>query len=330
MTKARQIEKQAADWLARLDACGELPDRDRIDIGQLRSPGFSEWIEQSVNHRVAFLRLLATWQRTNRLAALRTATHEQSINTPIRTRRNLALGVAASIAVCSVAIALIVWTQPVDETTRIGFETVLGGRETVPLGDGSMFELNTSTRLQTRFSSDERVVILESGEAYFSVAPDKSRPFVVQAGHRRVTVTGTSFAVRHDENTFEVIVEHGSVAITGLVQGSGSAETVLQKGGQVLVDDDDVMIATRTDGEVAGMLGWREGMLYFDQTALVTVAEEFNRYNTTKLIIAEQQIESFEISGTHRVDNLDGFARLLNVYGFHTEFSADQIIVTRN
>ncbi len=73
----------------------------------------------------------------------------------------------------------------------------------------------------------------------------------------------------------------------------------------------DGVIVERSGGRtVQDRLLWREGRLRFDDTPLRDVAAEFNRYNTTKLVIADNATGAVEIAGTFPLDNVEAFARL--------------------
>src|SRR5690606_36937232 len=81
--------------------------------------------------------------------------------------------------------------------------------------DGSMIFLNRNTELQypNQFAKDKRIINLIGGEAFFKVSPDKSKPFIVNIRDVRVTVIGTSFNIRVNENKTELIVESGIVEV---------------------------------------------------------------------------------------------------------------------
>src|SRR5690606_34195438 len=78
------------------------------------------------------------------------------------------------------------------------FRTELGQRSTVTLPDGSVVTLNTDTVVRTRADGERRLVYLDKGQAFFEVAKDPRRPFVVTAAGRTVTALGTAFDVRVD------------------------------------------------------------------------------------------------------------------------------------
>ena len=331
MSDTERIEQDAAAWLARLDARPSRPDGpeaggDPIAAWQAASPDFARWIGASIDHRVAFLRLHAAWRRADRLAALRTdAARPMVAARPARPRkRALWIAAVAASLVLAFAASLVSFDRADDRQT---FETAVGGHETVPLVDGSRLELNTGTRLTARISDTERRVVLEHGEAYFEVTPDPARPFVVEAGDRRVTVLGTRFTVRHEPGAFEVVVAEGRVRIDPPA-AARAAPTIAPTGTHVLARGRDTLIAERTVAEISAALGWRQGLLIFDRMDLARVADEFNRYNRVKLVIEGADTGEIRIGGSFKADNVEAFARLLrDGFGLTVDRRGDRIVI---
>src|SRR3546814_1232483 len=84
----------------------------------------------------------------------------------------------------------------------------------VPLHDGSTMFLNTSSKVRVNYGQRERLVTLEEGEAYFSVAQDTKRPFVVAAGEHRLRTSHGSFRVlKLAEKPVDILVQQGRVVV---------------------------------------------------------------------------------------------------------------------
>jgi transmembrane sensor len=91
------------------------------------------------------------------------------------------------------------------------YATDLGEIRQVPLEDGSLATINTASRIEVNFKPDLRLISLEEGEAWFKVAKNAARPFMVRAGDVWVRAVGTAFSVRRDPQGEEVIVTEGVV-----------------------------------------------------------------------------------------------------------------------
>ena len=98
------------------------------------------------------------------------------------------------------------------------YETGKGEQKRIALADGSWLILDTETRLRVRLGRERRAIALEHGRAYFDVASDVLRPFVVNAGNRDVVVTGTAFDVQRANENVSVTLERGHVFVRACIR----------------------------------------------------------------------------------------------------------------
>ena len=207
--------------------------------------------------------------------------------------------------------------------------TVRGERSIASLADGSRIELNTATQLRASVTDERREVWLDAGEAYFEVAEDRNRPFVVHAGNHRITVLGTKFSVRRAGADVRIAVAEGRVRIEANAESGESANAAshtLTPGATATVRGPETLVTAGSAERVLNALRWREGMLSFDHITLGEAAEEFNRYNQRRIVITDPQTAATRIGGTFRADNIDGFVRLLeDIYGLRIERRADEV-----
>jgi len=344
MPSLKDVEERATAWLAKRDA----GDWSEVDESALQA-----WLVASTAHRVAFLRLERIWEETGRLKVLAAgrlagqgsaptmlaqgpffegpqstrATDETGLSgnpsdpciaAPVlRTSRYSGrhLGMAASVLLVA---GLGLYLTQGHRGDR--FETPVGGTASVPLADGSHITLNTATKVRVELSRQERHVDLQKGEAFFVVAKDPKRPFVVEAGNKRVVAVGTQFSVRRDGENVEVVVTEGVVRLenrsTSAAAGSVSQSSTpdisrLPAGAIARVTGDDVLIQEQSVPEAESALSWRQGYLTFHETTLAEAVEEFNRYNARKLRIEDPKVAAIRISGTFRPTNEEAFVRLL-------------------
>lgn len=317
MSESQRIESLAADWLARRDS-GAWTDTDQQQL--------DAWIAASIAHRVAWLRLSSAWERGDRLGALRTPATSPTAETPAqpppqpqpqsmqpapRLPRFSLQRIAAGVLLAAAGAAWFGW-QYMQEERGQQYATAVGARQSVALADGSKLTLNTATQVRTAVNDSGRKVWLDAGEAYFDIAHDKTRPFVVIAGDRRITVLGTRFLVRRQGEQVNVTVEEGRVQIASAQPGAKSAEpTVLTRNQAAVTHADNVLVISKAPKQVDDELSWREGKLVFDQTTLADAAAQFNRYNTRQLVIADPAIAQVRIGGSFDANNMSGFVALL-------------------
>jgi transmembrane sensor len=198
------------------------------------------------------------------------------------------------------------------------------------LNDGSKIELNTDSVVRVIENRDYRQVSLDRGEAYFEVEHDPARPFVVITGNSRITDLGTKFLVRREPERLQVAVLAGRVRYEENGANNRHAVAVLNAGDLAVAAAGFVAITKRRASEFAGALAWRRGVLVFDNTTLADVATEFNRYNSTKLVIADRASARMQIAGTFRADNLDAFVQTVQrVLMLHVEKRGESIAISR-
>jgi transmembrane sensor len=218
------------------------------------------------------------------------------------------------------------------------FTTPIGGTASVPLSDGSHITLNTATDVRVDLSPKERHVNLEKGEAFFVVAKDSKRPFVVEAGSKRVVAVGTQFSVRRDGDALEVVVTEGVVRLETSGPGTSASSSAgaaapqvsrLPAGTIARARDGDVLVEEHSLLEAQEALSWRQGYLTFHETTLSDAIGEFNRYNDHKIRLDDPALAAIRISGTFRPTNYEAFVRLLREgFSIHVVNLQEQTVLT--
>lgn len=318
------IEARAADWIAERDRAGSAWPAER-------QAALEAWINATTAHRVAWLRLEQAWRRADRLRALQPAPSPELARVrparwwkqPQQQRR--AVG-GALAGLCLLAlVAVTIGIAPLRGTDAQSYATERGQREAVALTDGSRLTLNTATRLRAAVTPKQREVWLEQGEAFFDIAHDPSRPFVVHAGRQTVTVLGTKFSLLREGDRLRVAVLEGRVQ----VQAEQSRPAVLVRDETAVADASNVLVSKQTSQQVNAALSWLQGKLVFDQVSLAEAASQFNRYNRKQLVITDAAAAKIGIGGVFDANNAEAFARLLHVgFGLQVQISEKEILVS--
>jgi transmembrane sensor len=223
---------EAITWIARLRAHDVSPeDRSR----------FAEWLARDVRHSAAFDEIVQLWQRLGVVAHL-TGAHGARI-APTQTLR---FG-KTSAALASLTVAATLAFSGLHDSDE--FETPQGAQRAVVLHDGSKVLLNSDTRIDVDMAAHERRVTLRRGEAYFDVAMDRRRPFVVAGPRCTATALGTAFAVRVQPHHDVVIATKGAVRV---VAGKHSID--VGENEEAIVTDD---VAT-APVDAAAQTAWRK------------------------------------------------------------------------
>lgn len=328
MERHRQIEDEAARWLVRRDA-GDWSDTERAELTQ--------WLEASSAHMVAFVRLEAAWQRVDRLKSLGAGVARGVVPSPDewqlspafdepseaprspRARSFVKYGFAACVCVALVAMLAVYLDQHRIEPTYL---TPVGGLASVPVADGSRITLNTDSEVRVALTRAERGVWLDRGEAFFEVAKDASRPFVVDAAGHRVVAVGTAFSVRRNPD--------GSATIA-VLEGKVRIDTEFASGGDiVLARADGIDLQRKSVAEIEETLSWREGYLVFHDVSLPEAVAEFNRYNARKIEATDPRLGAIKLSGKFQATQYEAFVRLLEEgFALRADHYDDRVVLTR-
>jgi transmembrane sensor len=191
--------------------------------------------------------------------------------------------------------------------------------------------LNTDSEIQLEISDRERRVKLVRGEAFFDVAKDPTRPFVVYANDKRVIAVGTQFAVRMKPEGLQVVVAEGRVRVEkATVIGSPEPLVELVAGNIATAERSMVRVRVQPVADVERALSWRAGYVLLSGTSLDDAVAEFNRYNRRQLVIDDPALTDIQVGGNFKADNIDGFVRLLEEgFHIHAEEQDDRIVLTR-
>jgi ferric-dicitrate binding protein FerR (iron transport regulator) len=168
------------------------------------------------------------------------------------------------------------------------------------LPDKSVITLNKNSTLDypEKFKGDTRTVNLK-GEAFFSVTPDKSKPFIIHVNDVTIKVVGTSFNVKSFNGNTEVIVE------TGIVEVIRDKEEIdLHPNEKILVKKDD---STLTKEKERGALYNYDLTKEFecDNTPLWQLVQALNQAYDVNIVIERKELRSLPLTTTFNNESLD-------------------------
>jgi len=311
----------AGEWLLRLQD-------DDLDPEEFAA--WLHWYEADPLNRVAFEEMQSAFESANSLPAtarsewareLVHGSREHAAPTPAAKRFfQMRYAIAASIA--ALAAGVLAWHVWFDDepaqTLTTTLQTPRATHRVEKLPDGSTVQLGARSSISLSFSREARYLVLESGEAFFSVARDPARPFVVQAGSVAVHAIGTEFNVRRDGETTVVSVREGKVDIVKGVLNAGApgaqhAPAIpvrLGAGEQVAARDPDSGLAIRTVSPQA-IAAWQKGRLEFSDEPLRQVIATVNRYSPREIVLTDQSLGSLRITGTVAEDRINEWTRAL-------------------
>jgi transmembrane sensor len=311
--------RTAAQWVARFHSGHWQATDERA---------FSAWLRQDPRHRAQFELLSRLDTLSAGLAASPTVRADLARSTAMAKSKAAGAPMRRGLLMASLAMAAVagvmVWPDADLHSTEIGQTSTLN------LPDGSVLWLNTDSQVRLRFRDGQRLVKLERGQAFFKVQRDPEHPFVVDAGSRRVVVTGTQFDVRRDGSEVAVAVLEGHVQVSPSGGATASEPMVALAARQDARFSAHAAPKLLADAHVERHAAWREGRIILDNTTLEAALLEFNRYLKTPLALADANTAHLTITGEFRTGDADSvlFA-LRELYGLRARHEARRIVLEK-
>lgn len=196
--------------------------------------------------------------------------------------------------------------------------TPKGGQYIVQLPDGSKVWLNAATRLTYSAALNEHGIrrVKLVGEAYFEVAKDQNRPFIVETANQEVQVLGTHFNINayEDEPSTVTTLLEGSVKIQSLSKKLKS-ETLLKPGQEAIHHQDEKISVQAADPYYA--VAWKDGMIRFQDADFKAIMRQISRWYDIEIVYKEP-IHYENLTGAiTRKSNLSKFLAILKINDVH-------------
>jgi transmembrane sensor len=388
MVPSEQLVSEAAEWFARIHD-PELPTSVREE--------FTRWVLQSPAHIAAYLKVTRSWGDIG-LAGENMPGLEELVETARASSDHLSnvvgmpsnvvalptfmnnttseieepeqswwqrswKGVAAA-GVATLALAVPLGWMAIDHYLNPShIQTAVGEQRSIALADGSLVQLNTNSELRVELKDNERRIVLERGEARFTVAKDPKRPFVVRTPQATVRALGTVFNVQIAAQGTDVAVLEGHVEVAiqpqdasrasesesptqlakrlkeGTEKGSAkirpepnahlreqevaALHLVLGSGEQAAVTPEGKILPD-VGPPIERVVGWTDRRLVFREETLATLIAEVNRYHPHPIRIVDPEIAGLRISGTFAAYDLPSLIQYLERYrGVRSQPSAE-------
>ncbi|WP_342251314.1 FecR family protein [Sphingomonas sp. OTU376] len=311
---AETIDDAASEWAARIDRGLSEPEQQALDA----------WLAVDTRRIGALARARALWVHAEQAVARGPVPAEVEPRKGLLNRRRLLAGGATALAATLAGVLVV--PRLLGDSGELA--SGIGETRRVTLEDGSAVTLGPGTRLRRSFDTARRLIELVSGEAFFEVAQDARRPFVVLAGQMTLRALESAFGVRAIEGVpLAVIVSTGKVRV-----GAGGVERVLESNMRLDASAPGATArVTRLEPDaLQRSLAWREGILAFEGDMLASVAKQFDRYGAVRIVIADPVLAREPITGSFAANDPRGFARAIAAsLGARVAIEGDTIRLSR-
>lgn len=313
------IERAAADWVAREGGGALSPaERRRLD----------HWLRRDERHRLAYANCRQLCLMTDFLAG------DEELQAEIagarRPARQRAFGWKALLQAAAVMLLALgaTWLQQYFAVDY--YQTQIGEQRVVHLQDGSTLMLNTDSRVGVRYTRGQRSLFLERGEAFFMVAKNPQRPFVVNVQGSEVRALGTAFNVALRAGDARVAVTQGVVEVRAA--GAGGGQRRLAR----MVPGEGVRYSPAQPQQNSGVekvnlekvTAWQTDRIYFDDDRLEDAVVEYNRYTTRKVVLVGDELAGKRISGVFNIGDTDALVFALEEsFGARINKSDQRVLV---
>ena len=292
-----------------------------------------QWREETEENQATYEKLRQLWQETtlkeelsNADRVYRKVVEKRATLTKHQAKKNPTrkptLWRKAGIAAVLLLMATMAWWSPNAPVTHSPAENIAwvvkqnsaGEKSKILLSDGTIVWLNAESKLRylPDFNDTIRRIALV-GEAYFQVARDSIRPFVVESGGLQTTALGTAFNVRHfaGDSVVVVFLEEGKVNVERtddpgtsafLEPGYGVISQVNRSGLQKFADRANLWT------------GWKDGVLIFDNASIHEVIKTCERWYSVKFSIRGSPPSDWKFTGKFDNENLENVLESLK-YG---------------
>lgn len=297
-----RIDEQASEWIILLDE-RELTAAEQSE--------FDLWLDADDRHLQVWREMSSAWAT---IPALNNIAHLASPG-PVategrwRSRRSTRIAFGAFVAVAATFLVFAV-TPSLLSRPEV-YQTGVAQTQLVTLDDGSQVTLGPRSKLTVKFGDQERRVALAGGEAFFEVAHNSERPFLVEAGRSTTRVVGTKFDVNYAADSVRVAVLEGLVQVSKHDPDPVKRPAVaMLKAGQraeinLAASATAAPVVTRLSTPVPG--AWREGRLVYENSRLADLVSDVNRYYAPGVTVDDKAILDLRVTASFKASEIPAF-----------------------
>ena len=310
-----RLEAEAYQWVATMSS-DRITDQEQAD--------FANWLHSDPLCREIYAEIEAIWNMIPQLKETdwRLSTQlegsEGYSGFEASKKRYWPMALAASVLLTTVLLLALAFKPSGYSEGHL--VTDIGEVRIYTLADGSEVTLGAKSSLEVNYNEHQRALSLESGEAFFSVVKDASRPFVVSVDGKEVKAVGTQFEVWVSDNDLQVSVLEGVVEVTEQVPDIGDLtdtsgamlkKVLLSANQKLSVNKNQLRMPQpkNMQEEVPG--AWRDGRLMYESATLSEVIADANRYFDSSISIEGDDLQQLPVSAAFRTDQIEGMIEQL-------------------
>jgi transmembrane sensor len=282
---------------------------------------FTGWLDTSEENRFQFEDLHKYWELSGKAFEnyepdMETAwkiIQKQTIHPnefPIKYLYRIAVSI---VVILSIGLGIKIY-QRSEFNYRSGLITYVSNDKIkeVKLEDGSVIWLNTHSRFEApaHFNFKERKVYL-NGEAYFEIAKDINKPFIIESKNTITEVLGTSFNIRAKENETNITVTVSAGKVAFYSSKNKLSKVYLTPGMRGVWKEKSEKVISYTDSDI-NYLAWKTGVLQFKDTPLTEVCDIISKSYNVKIKVDPLGAKNYLFTGNFNNVKMD---QMLDIIG---------------
>jgi ferric-dicitrate binding protein FerR (iron transport regulator) len=278
--------------------------------------------------------------------------------TPIPQRRSLKKALVAGLSLTAVIAVIIILINPSTpsakqaEKLQSEISTRNGSKTYIILPDGTKVWLNSGSKVtyDKKFGETKREVIL-TGEAYFDVAHNADKPFVIHTQAMDIRVLGTEFNVRSypDENTTETSLIRGSIEVT--LKDKRAEKIILKPNEKLVVSNESDSVAEAPEKErkpeppiislshlnyfsldsTVLETSWVQNRLVFEDESFTNLAKRMERWYGVKFVFESDDVQQLRFTGNFKEESIQEALEAMKITAkFNYVINNNIITITNN
>lgn len=287
--ESQPLRAEVVEWLMRLE---EAPDD-----ATLRAR-FQAWLAVSDRHRAAYTAVEPVWRNSARLLPPLTTPVAVASQVEGQPRRRPWRRATVAVIGAMAAGLTVIFLPALQVRLQADHLTGVAEQREITLEDGSKVALDAGSAIAVRYGTARREVELLSGQAFFEVVPNQSRPFIVAAAGAAATVTGTAFSVGTAASGVTVAVQSGSVDVS-IPRGAQPAVQLTHGDRLQITRDGRILKGLIEADEVAS---WRNRQVVVYDMPVRDVVEQLGRYRSGVVIFRDSAIADRLVTGVINLD----------------------------
>ncbi len=276
----------------------------------------SGWLEsQILNSSTEMDRNIQMQMLNNIKSEINKSTHPPVLinsGKSVRNQFRLWLRVAAMLILpllTAAAVYMYMTANQVSEPLIVSVDK--GQKASIILPDGSKAWLNSLSKLtyKSDYNTEKRILELD-GEAYFEVAHNPDKPFIVQSKDFSVEALGTAFGVKaySEDIVISSILMRGKVMVT-----TPGGTSILKPNERIVFDRKSLQANKSKVTNAVDFTGWIHNELRFENESLVEIAKSIQRIYNVEIIFSTERLKNLRYTGTVQNNSLESLLNIITL-----------------